>query len=120
MMDFGVPPVPDEELDERLAHMDRLGSRPYAEIGVPMFLVAEDLTAGASADARPGRADDGTGRVLAMLLAEGAEAMRRRLPELTPKDLARLVESLADRYFLGLATPAFSQSQDLHPRAGNR
>ena len=47
--------------------------------------------------------------------AEGAEALRRRVPDLTPKDVARLVESLADRYFLGLATPAFSQSSDLHP-----
>jgi hypothetical protein len=113
-MDFGVPPVADEELDERLAHMERLGRRPYAEIGVPMFLVAEDLTEGAPTR----RADDGSGRVLAMLLAEGAEALRRRLPELTPKDVARLVESLADRYFLSLATPAFSQSQDLHPNSG--
>ena len=119
-MDFGVPPVPDEELDEHLAHMERLGSRPYAEIGVPMFIVAEDLTVGPAAEGTSvRRADDGSGRVLAMLLAEGAEAMRRRLPELTPKDLARLLESLADRYFLSLATPAFSQSQDLHPRAGS-
>lgn len=118
-MDFGVPPVPDEELDERLAHMERLGSRPYAEIGVPMFLVAEDLTAGLAPNGPPARrADDGSGRILAMLLADGADAMRRRLPELTPKDLARLIESLADRYFLGLATPAFSQSQDLHPQSG--
>lgn len=108
---IGVPPVPDDELDERLAHMERLGSRPYAEIGVPMFLVAEDLTDGAQAR----RADDGSGRVLALLLAEGAEALRRRVPDLTPRDVARLVESLADRYFMGLATPAFSQSADLHP-----
>ena len=114
MTSFGLPPVAEEDVDSRLAHMERLGQRPYAEICVPMFLVAEDLTA----DASPRRADDGSGRVLAMLLAEGAEALRRRVPDLTPKDVARLVESLADRYFLGLATPAFSQSSDLHPRAG--
>ncbi len=117
-MDFGVPPVPDDELDERLAHMERLGRRPYAEIGVPMFLVAEDLTRDPATGAAPRHADDGSGRVLALLLAEGADALRRRLPELTPKDVARLVESLADRYFLSLATPAFSESQDLHPHAG--
>lgn len=114
MSDWGLPPLPEDEIDVRLAHMDRLGQRPYAEIGVPMFLVAEDLTEGARL--RP--PDDGSGRVLALLLAEGAEALRRRVPDLTPKDVSRLVESLADRYFLGLATPAFSQSSDLHPRAG--
>lgn len=114
MINLTLPAPPEEELDERMAQMDRLGNRPYAEIGVPMFLVAEDLTG----EAPLRRPDDGSGRVLAMLLAEGAEAMRRRVPELTAKDVARLIESLADRYFLGLATPAFSQSEKLHPRAG--
>lgn len=114
MMNVTLPAPPDEEIDERLAQMDRLGRRPYEEIGVPMFLVAEDLTG----EAPPRRPDDGSGRVLAMLLAEGAEALRRRVPELTARDVARLIESLADRHFLGLATPAFSQSPDLHPRAG--
>ena len=114
MINFTLPALPDEELDSRLAHMDRLGNRPYAEIGVPMFLVAEDLTEAAPAR----RADDGSGRILAMLLAEGAAALRRRTPDLTVKDVARLIESLADRHFMGLATPAFSQSQELHPRAG--
>ena len=107
---LGLPPLADDEIESRVAHMERLGQRDYAEIGVPMFLVAEDLT---EAEPAP-RANDGSGRVLAMLLAESAEALRRRTPNLSAKDVARLIESLADRYFLGLATPAFSQSAHLH------
>ena len=114
MINFVMPPLAEEEVDARLADMDRLGNRNYKEIGVPMFLVAEDLTEAAPAR----RADDGSGRILAMLLAEGAEALRRRTPDLTAKDIARLIESIADRHFMGLATPAFSQSADLHPRSG--
>lgn len=108
-----VPPIPDEIIDARLADMDRLGRRDYAEIGVPMFLVAEDLTAGAA----PRPHVDGSGRLLAMLLAEGADALRRRKPDLGAKDIARLIESLADRHFLSFATPAFSESTEYHPPA---
>jgi hypothetical protein len=114
MINFGLPPLPEEEVDARMADMDRLGRRDYKEIGVPMFLVAEDLTGETPAH----RADDGSGRILAMLLAEGAEAMRRRVPDLGPKEIARLIESLADRHLLALATPAFSRAEDLHPQGG--
>ncbi len=106
-----LPPMTDELVDGRIADMDRLGRRDYAEIGVPMFLVAEDLTPGAAV--RP--MVDGSGRILALLLAEGADALRRRKPELGPMDIARLVESLADRHFMSFATPAFSDSQEYHP-----
>jgi hypothetical protein len=105
-----LPPPTEEMIDARLAEMERLGHRTYSEIGVPMFLVAEDLTGGA-----PGPQGDGTGRLLALLLADGAEAMRRRKPELTAADIARLIEHLADRHFLALATPAFSETAELHP-----
>lgn len=111
MMNILLPPLPEEEVDARLADLDRLGSRDYKEIGVPMFLVAEDLTGQAPARA-PG---DGSGRILALLLAEGVEALRRRRPDLGAKDIAQLIEALADRHFLSLATPAFSRAADLHP-----
>lgn len=114
MINLRLPPLPEEEVDARMADMDRLGRRDYKEIGVPMFLVAEDL----SGEAPATRPDDGSGRILAMLLAEGAEAMRRRVPDLGPKDIARLIESLADRHLLALATPAFSRAEDLHPQGG--
>ena len=111
---FSLPPLPEEEVDARLADMERLGSRDYKEIGVPMFLVAEDLTEGASARGNA----DASGRILAMLLAEGAEALRRRRPELGADDIAQLIEQIADRHFLSLALPAFSRAPDLHPAEG--
>jgi hypothetical protein len=111
MMNLPLPPLPEEEVDARLAEMDRLGSRDYREIGVPMFLVAEDLTGETPAPV----ARDGSGRILAMLLAEGAEALRRRRPELGAGDIAQLIEALADRHFLSLAMPAFSRAAELHP-----
>jgi hypothetical protein len=114
MTNFSLPPLPDEEVDARLADMERLGSRDYKEIGVPMFLVAEDLTEGAPVRSAP----DESGRILAMLLAEGVEALRRRRPELGAEDIARLVEQIADRHFLSLALPAFSRAADLHPDEG--
>jgi hypothetical protein len=111
MINFSLPPLAEEEVDARLADMDRLGSRDYAEIGVPMFLVAEDLTGQSPRHV----AHDGSGRILAMLLAEGVAALRSRRPDLDADDIARLIEALADRHFLSLATPAFSRATDLHP-----
>jgi hypothetical protein len=52
-----------------------------------------------------------------MLLAEGAQALRMRRPELDADDIARLIEALADRHFLSLAAPAFSRATELHPEA---
>ena len=63
MFNLSLPPLPEEEVDARLADMDRLGNRDY-------------------------------------------------------KEIARLVESLADRHLLALATPAFSRAEDLHPQGG--
>jgi hypothetical protein len=114
MFNFPFPTIPEEMVESSLADMERLGQRPYAEIGVPMFLVTEDLTADLT---QPKRGADASGRVLALLLADAAQALKVRRPDLTAKDIARLVETLADRHFLGLAAPAFSQSADLHPEA---
>jgi hypothetical protein len=111
MMNIALPPPSEEEVEARLADMERLGNRDYKEIGVPMFLVAEDL----SGEARQRVTADGSGRILAMLLAEGAAALRSRRPDLSADDIARLIEALADRHFLSLATPAFSRAADLHP-----
>ncbi|TNC72223.1 hypothetical protein [Rubellimicrobium roseum] len=112
MIRLALPPLSEAEVEARLADMDRLGSRDYKEIGVPMFLVAEDLTEGGPAPV----ARDGAGRILALLLAEGVEALRTRRPDLGAEDIARLIEALADRHFLSLAVPAFSRQADLHTR----
>lgn len=118
MFKFEFPTISDDMADASLADMERLGARPYSEIGVPMFLVAEDLSAPVAGAVPVRRGPDASGRVLALLLADAAQALRARRPDLTAKDVARLVETLADRHFLGLAAPAFSLSADLHPEAG--
>lgn len=106
-----LPDLTDAFVDELIEQMRMLGTRPYAEIGVPMFLIAEDLTTDASPPpARPGKADD-----LAALFARMAEALALRKPELDVRDICRLVELLADRYFLDFATPPFSAITALHP-----
>ena len=40
MMNFVLPPLPEEEVDARLAEMDRLGRRDYKEIGVTQFIIS--------------------------------------------------------------------------------
>lgn len=107
-----MPQISETFIDQLLADMDRLGKRPYAEIGVPMFLVAEDLT-GAAPAPKPDHRD----AQLALLFAQAARAIQTRKPELSPSDVARLVEVIADRHFLALATPAFSEIAKLHPEA---
>jgi hypothetical protein len=107
-------PLPsDAFIDELLADMERLGKRPYAEIGVPMFLVAEDLTAEAGDRAAVNATD---GAQLAALFAQAADALKTRRPELSASDIARLVEVIADRHFLGFAGRPFSQIGELHPQ----
>lgn len=113
MSDFAPEPSA-AFVEQLLAEMERLGRRPYAEIGVPMFLVAEDLT-GAAEDRAA--ADPVSGAQLAALFAQAAEALKSRKPELTAGDIARLVEVIADRHFLGFAMPAFSAISELHPEA---
>ena len=110
-----MPPLSEAFIDQLIADMDRLGRRPYAEIGVPMFLVAEDLTGEAS---DRGAAEIADGTQLAALFAQAAEALRTRKPELDAADIARLVEVIADRHFLGFAAPHFSRLSSLHPEAG--
>lgn len=102
--------IDDEFIDALFADMERLGQRPYAEIGVPMFLVAEDLSQEQSTTAKKRGEPE-----LALLFAQAAEALQRRKPDIGPSDVARLVEVMADRYFLALATPPFSRMADLHP-----
>lgn len=106
-----LPACTDAFVDDLIAQMQVLGARPYSEIGVPMFLVAEDLTKDGPAEAIVSC----SGNDLATLFAQMAEALLSRKPELDANDIARLVEVLADRYFLAFATPAFSAIGALHP-----
>jgi hypothetical protein len=100
----------DAFIENLIADMARLGSRPYAEIGVPMFLVAEDLTSASVCVANQST----NGHDLATLFAQMVDALNHRKPELDADDIARLIEVLADRYFLAFAMPAFSCIPELH------
>lgn len=78
------------DIDWLEAEIDRLARLPRAEVGVPMFLVPENLAdstpvSGGAGGAELGRAFDAA--------VHGLEA--RRGP-LTPEDLARIVEVLAE------------------------
>ncbi|SFS12482.1 hypothetical protein [Sphingomonas jatrophae] len=81
------------------ADMARLGARPYSEVGVPMFLVAEDLRGDLAVK------DEGEPKLAAALRDMAVER-----PE--PADTARLIEVLADRHILGADGPAFTRLSD--------
>lgn len=98
----------DTVADELIADMERLGRRPYAEVGVPMFLVAEDRRA-----STPPAVDVATQwRDVATLFADRAEVLIARKPDLGVSDVARLVEVFADRYLIASAVPPFSMISD--------
>jgi hypothetical protein len=90
----------DTVADELIADMERLGRRPYAEVGVPMFLVAEDRRA-----STPPAVDVAT-------QWRDAEVLIARKPDLGVSDVARLVEVFADRYLIASAVPPFSMISD--------
>lgn len=103
-METPSPDISAAFVDDLLARMQALGARPYSEVGVPMFLVAEDL----SYEASPKTTSEGRTYDLAALLTQMAEALATRRPELSQAEVARLLELLADRYLVAFAAPAFS------------
>ena len=99
----------DAFIDAVFADIERLTSRNYAEVGVPMFLIAEDLSPGAALipQVSPPRS--------AQLAAEFDEvwaAIVARKPELDAIDISRAIEVVADRYILTLAASEFSHLID--------
>lgn len=85
----------------------RLAARPYSEVGVPMFVIAQDRTA--KKDTQPPvSVDFGLAERFAALAAASAE----QNPALTLVDIARLVEVLADRHLLALNGPHFTEISD--------
>lgn len=99
-----VDPVAKELIDD----MMRLGLRQYSEVGIPMFLVAEDLRG-----APPPAIDSATHwHDVAALFAYRAAALHAHKPDLDARDVARLVEVFADRYLVASTVPAFSAIPD--------
>lgn len=83
-------------IDIMVADPDRLKTNKHAETGVPMFLVGEDV-AGAVGNAE---AEKIKPSLLGGHLAQLAGAFAMRKPVLELDDVAKLLEVLADRYFV--------------------
>ncbi len=116
MSETDYPEISDAFVDQLFADMKRLGARVYPEEGIPMFLVAEDMSA--SAAETDGRTSP-NGVLLASAFAQIIAGLKQRKPDLDAGDIASAVELLADRYFLAFAVPPFSQIEDLHPAGSN-
>lgn len=87
--------IDDAYLDAFEADIVRLSRRIYAEVGVPMFLVPEDLTGNAGVIAA-----DPAGEALAALFEAVIAALEARNGPLSTTDIAQVIEVLADRHFL--------------------
>ena len=86
----------DDLLREDLA---RLAPRAYSEEGIPVFLACENLVADKTSRA-PGKvALTPTNTALASAVHRNAEAWQRIRPDAQGKDVAQLIEVLADRDF---------------------
>lgn len=103
--------IDDAFLDAFEDDMATLSRRPYAEIGVATYLVAEDLT-GAGADAaapvHTGSGPDPEGAELARAFEGIVAALEKRNGRLDSADVARVIEVLADRTFLDVPFSSFS------------
>ena len=95
--------IDDTYLDMFEADMVRLSRRNYSEVGVPMYLVPEDLT-GTSPAAPP----DAAGQILADEFQAVTSALSARNGPLSSTDLAQVLEVLADRHFLDVPFSSLS------------
>ena len=97
-------------IDILVADPDRIETTKYAEVGVPMFLIGEDATT-SIAMGTVGQSTDPLGAHFAQLA--GALALRK--PELDIDDVAKLLEVLAERYFLPPEDGADVKTDQTHP-----
>ena len=86
----------DSLVDIMVADPDRFKTPKYAEMGMPMFLIGEDLTSGVATTPWLGGATDSLGGHFAEL----AGALARRKPALDLDDVARVLEVLAEQHFM--------------------
>ncbi len=82
------------DIDELEAEIARLSARPYAEIGVPMYIVPENLCDGAAA---PAAAEP---NALSRAFDAAVAALEARRGPLRAEDLARIIEVLAEHSFV--------------------
>lgn len=90
-----TPILPDNLIEE----MKRLGSRNYPVIGVPMYLLPEDLTVEAvpKGDAAPASPESAA---LGVAFREAARRIEAQKGSIDAKDIAGIIELLADRTFI--------------------
>ncbi len=87
--------IDDAYLDAFEADIVRLSRRIYAEVGVPMYLVPEDLTA-----TKARVAPSAQGQEMAALFQDVCAALTIRNGPMDSRDIAHVLEVLADRHFL--------------------
>lgn len=82
-------------LDAFEADIVRLSRRTYAQAGVPMYLVPEDLTGNT-----PPAAPSAEGQAMHDLFTAICAALVERNGPLSTGDIAHILEVLADRHFV--------------------
>ena len=95
------------DADALTSDMTRLSTRPYSEVGVPMFVIAQDLAATEAL-----RASTATAGCLAERYAELVAAFASQNSDPTVVDVARLVQVFADRHLLEIDGPRFTLISD--------
>ncbi|MEO8244018.1 MAG: hypothetical protein ABI832_17070 [bacterium] len=95
--------IDDAYLDQFETDMVRLSRRAYAEVGVPMYLVPEDLTG-----TNPAPPPDPAFQALAQEFEAVTAALAARNGPLSSTDLAQVLEVLADRNFLDVPFSSLS------------
>lgn len=101
-------PTAEAETAALLADMARLGMRKYSEVGVPMFLVAENLR---DIPAPPLTIPQGWPDIAAQF-DRHADLLTAERPEVELRDVARLIEVLADRHIVAGTAPRFTALTD--------
>ncbi|SLN74322.1 hypothetical protein [Roseisalinus antarcticus] len=84
------------DIDWLEAEIERLSKLPNAEVGVPMFLVPEDL----SMSRPPADVPEG-GTEISRAFDEAIALLQARRGTLTPRDIAAVIEVLAEHHLLG-------------------
>ena len=95
------------DADALAVDMARLGARPYSEVGVPMFVIGQDLTAALASPVATAASGD-----LADRFADLTAAFISTDPDPGVAKIARLVEVLADRHLLEIDGPCFTAISD--------
>ena len=85
------------------AEIERLSHRPTAEVGIPMFLVPEDLTSQDN-----GRTDDAQ-TDLSLEFEQAVAALEERRGPLTARNIAEIIEVLAEHRFLDRPFSSFME-----------